>query len=219
MTMLLGIESATTRLSVALGDGVGAPSSISVDGDRRHVEILAPTIRDLCVLAGVSLGAVEGIAVDVGPGLFTGMRVGIATAQGLAVALGVPVHPVRSVDVVAHRFRHAVVPVVVVIDARRGEVFRLVHHGGRAQGAVACTTPAEVAAEVALLGPCHVVGDGAVRYRALMEEVAGAVVSAGWPSAEAVIALARAVEPVEPAAVHPMYMRDADAVANFEVAR
>jgi tRNA threonylcarbamoyladenosine biosynthesis protein TsaB len=220
MTMVLGIETATPRLSVALGDASGIVASLSIDGERRHVEELAPLVRRLSELARVALTDVDLLAVDVGPGLFTGMRVGIATAQGLAVALGLDVVPVRSCDVLAHPLRHAGRPVVVAVDARRGEVFRSVHRAGRTDVDVTCTAPEAVAAEIALLGPCLAVGDGALRYREVLEAEGEVEILPTRPSADAVVELAlRAPAALDPALLEALYLRDADAIPNFEVAR
>jgi tRNA threonylcarbamoyladenosine biosynthesis protein TsaB len=220
VTRVLGIETATSRLSVALGDESGA-ASISVDGDRRHVEELAPIIERLVDLTGWRLTDLELLGVDIGPGLFTGMRAGIATAQGLALALGLHVVPVRSVDVIAHPFRHAGRPVVVVVDARRGEVFRSIHRDGEVVVEPTCTAPAAVAAEVELLGPSLVVGDGAVRYRSVFEAAGEVEIVPGSPSAEAVVALAvgSPESAVDPSLLEALYLREADAKPNFEVAR
>lgn len=221
MTLVLAIESATSRCALALGHEQGVLASWSVDGDRRHVETLAPAIAEACRTAGVSLGQLDALAVDVGPGLFTGMRVGIATAQGLALALGVPVHPVLSLDVLAHPLRHGDRPVVAVVDARRGEVFHSQRAAAGPPSPAACSTPLALAAELAALGPCVAVGDGAARYRPLFE-AAGVQVVAALPSVEAALELALAAraagEPgLDPADVQACYLRTPDAKANFTV--
>ena len=221
MTLLLAIETATPRCSVALGQEGGVLASCSVDGDRRHVEAVAPAIAAIGRAAGVALGDLDGVAVDVGPGLFTGMRVGIASAQALAVALGLRVHPVRSLDVLAHPLRHAGWPVAAVVDARRGEVFRSLHRAGVEILPPSCLTPTEVVAELAEVGHCLAVGDGAVRHRAVFD-AAGIEVIPGMPGAESVLELAlRGVtggEPgLDPAQVQAFYLRAPDARPNFAV--
>ena len=221
MTLVLAIETATPRCALALGHEQAVLASWSVDGDRRHVETLAPAIAAACQGAGVRLGQLDALAVDIGPGLFTGMRVGIATAQGLALALGVPVHPVLSLDVLAHPLRHDNRPVVAVVDARRGEVFHSQRAAGGPPSPAACSAPAELAAELATLGPCVAVGDGAARYADLFE-AAGAEVVAALPTAEAALELAMAAcaagDPgLDAAEVHARYLRTPDATANFRV--
>lgn len=222
MTLVLAIETATPRCSVALGSEDGVLDSSSVDGDRRHVEALVPAIAAACRVAGLALEDIDAVAVDIGPGLFTGMRVGIATAQGLAVALGLPVHPVLSLDALAHPFRHADRPVAAVVDARRGEVFRSRHRSGVAVAAPTCCTPEALAAELSDLGPSLAVGDGAARHRALLEAVAGVEVVAAIPAAESVLELALAAVAggapgLDPGQVQALYLRAPDARANFAV--
>jgi len=187
----------------------------------RHVEALVPAIAVACRSAGVSLGDIEAVAVDVGPGLYTGMRVGIAAAQGLALALAVRVHPVCSLDALGHPFRHVERPVASVVDARRGEVFWAVNRAGQAAPTAACCTPDVLADELAALGACLAVGDGAVRYRQMLE-AAGAKVTAAMPSAESVLELAlsarAAGDPgLDAAEVEALYLRAPDARANFTV--
>ncbi len=222
MTLLLAIETATPRCSVAVGHEGGLLASFSVDRDRRHVEALAPAVAEISRAAGVVLGDLDGVAVDVGPGLFTGMRVGIATAQALGVALGIGLHPVRSLDVLAHPFRHAGCPVASVVDARRGEVFRSLHQAGAEVVPPGCSTPSALAAELAELGRCLAVGDGAERHRALLATVGGVEVVAAMPSAESALELALAAvaagaAALDPGQVQALYLRAPDARANFAV--
>ena len=222
MTVVLAIETATPRCSVALGHEGGVLASFSVERDRRHVEALVPAIHAIGRAAGVALADVDAVAVDVGPGLFTGMRVGIATAQGLAVALGRAVHPVRSLDVLAHPFRHAGIPVAAVVDARRGEVFRSVQRGGVELVPPGCCTPGELAAELAALGPCLAVGDGASRHRGPLGAVDGVEVVPAMPSADSALELALAAVAagapgLDAAQVQALYLRAPDARANYAV--
>ena len=81
--LTLGIETATERVSVALGDHDGVLGSIDITRGRRHAETLTPAIEFLCRQADVKIDEVAVVAVDVGPGLFTGMRVGIAAAKAI----------------------------------------------------------------------------------------------------------------------------------------
>ena len=99
--LVLAIESATDAAGVALADGVGTLAQESLGRGRRHAETIAPAIRSCCQMAGVTLSQVEAVVVDVGPGLFTGLRVGVGTAKALAYALGIPLVAVSSLDVLA----------------------------------------------------------------------------------------------------------------------
>lgn len=221
MTLVLAIETATPRCSVALGHEDGLLASFSVDRDRRHVETLVPAITAACAVAGVALADLDAVAVDTGPGLFTGMRVGIATAQALSLALDLTVHPVCSLDVLGHPFRHAGRSVAAVVDARRGEVFRALYRDGLEVVGPGCTGPAALAAELTGLGGGLAVGDGAVRHRAVFE-AAGAEVVAAMPTGEAALELALAAVAggaagLDPAEVQALYLRAPDARSNFAV--
>jgi len=97
----LAIETATESVGVALAGDDGIIASVEVHEGRRHAEVLAPAIDFACRHAGVDLGKIAAVGVDVGPGLFTGMRVGAATAKAMGQALQIPVVGVSSLDVLA----------------------------------------------------------------------------------------------------------------------
>lgn len=88
--LILGIETATEQVGVALGGHEGVIASFEVVRGRRHAETLVPSIQFMLRQADVELDELGCIAVDVGPGLFTGMRVGLASAKALAQALRIP---------------------------------------------------------------------------------------------------------------------------------
>lgn len=145
--MIIAIETATTAVGVALIHGDDVIAEVTIGG-RRHAETLVPAIQFLCAHTGSALSDAVAIGVDIGPGLFTGLRVGVATAQGLAMSLGIPVIGVRSLDALAARAPHidgtaadvpdadgrgatthepwadaGRIPVATLLDARRGEVY------------------------------------------------------------------------------------------------
>jgi tRNA threonylcarbamoyladenosine biosynthesis protein TsaB len=120
---ILAIDTATPQVSAALGDGGRVLASFRSLAGRRHGESLAPGLAFLAQASGVPLASVEMIAVDAGPGLFTGLRVGLATAKALASALGVEVVALTSLDILAHPHAGAGPWVASVVDARRHEVF------------------------------------------------------------------------------------------------
>ncbi len=101
---LLAIESATDMVGVALIRDDGASAERVHDGGRAHAELLVPAIEEVCAVSGCTIADVDRIAVDVGPGLFTGLRVGVATAKALAQALGVGIVGVSSLDILAAAF-------------------------------------------------------------------------------------------------------------------
>ena len=121
--IILGIDTATPQVGVAIGGHEGVIGSFSTSKGKRHTETLVPAIDFLCRQAHIELDEIGAIAVDVGPGLFTGLRVGVSTAKAMASALRVPVIGVTSLDLLAFPLRWSNRRILSVVDARRGEVF------------------------------------------------------------------------------------------------
>ena len=124
--LVLGIESASDQCGCALVAESGVLAETRLALPRRHAEALAPQMRFVCEQAGVALADVDTVAVDCGPGLFTGLRAGLATAKATAAALGIGLVPVGSLEALAHGAAAVAQPgetVLSVLDARRGEVF------------------------------------------------------------------------------------------------
>ena len=144
MTHVLAIATSTPQVSVALRGPAGPVGHLALQAGRRHGESLAPAIQSLVRMAGVDLRSLDRIAVDTGPGLFTGLRVGVATAKALGSALDVAVVACSSLDLLAHPHRHLRRPVASVVDARRGEVFWARYEP--VDGGMAAVTDAAVAA-------------------------------------------------------------------------
>lgn len=120
--ILLGFDTATAAVTVAVHDGARALATDSTVDARRHGELLAPMIGSVLAQAAVRVHDVDGIAVGVGPGPYTGLRVGVVTALSMSQALGVPAYGVCTLDVIAAMVADGH-PVTVVTDARRREVF------------------------------------------------------------------------------------------------
>lgn len=225
--IVLGIETATAQAGCALAGVEGVLASFHVARGRRHAEVLVPAIEFTCRQAGVQLKEVSVVAVDVGPGLFTGLRVGVATAKAIAQGLRVPMVGLSSLDLLAFTVRHTTRLIAAVIDARRGEVFsalyRPVPGGVQRLGPPTVSSPEDVASELMARNEETVmVGDGAQRYAA---ELAGDHVEIAdgglaYPSAAALVELAhpRAIreEFVQPREVEPLYLRKSDAELNWE---
>ena len=160
--MLLAFDTATTAVTVALHDGERVVASQTRVDARRHGELLAPAITAVLDEAWVPRQDVTAIAVGVGPGPFTGLRVGLVTARTLGLALEVPVYGVCTLDVLAAEAVDAGVvgeAFLVATDARRKEVYWASYdgQGGRLDGPHV-SRPADVATD----GP--VVGAGALLY-------------------------------------------------------
>lgn len=120
--LLLGIDTSTPAVTVALYDGSRVVAESTTVDARRHTELVAPAIVEVLDIAGARRSDLTGIAVGVGPGPFTGLRIGLVTARVLASVLGIPVSGVCSLDVVAAGVRTAG-PFAVATDARRGEIY------------------------------------------------------------------------------------------------
>jgi tRNA threonylcarbamoyladenosine biosynthesis protein TsaB len=88
--LILGIESATVQVGCAIGGHEGVLASAHSAKGKRHAESLTPSIQFICEQAGIVLSEIGVVAVDIGPGLFTGLRVGVATAKAIAFALRIP---------------------------------------------------------------------------------------------------------------------------------
>jgi tRNA threonylcarbamoyladenosine biosynthesis protein TsaB len=225
--LVLGLETSTPRSSVALVEDDRVVASASLGVPRRHGEFLAPAIHFCLEQAGVDIDRVAGIAVGLGPGLYTGLRVGIATAQTLAAARSLPVVGLSGLDVLAFRARYVRRLLCTAIDARRGELFwafyRHAPGGVQRVGELELGTADRLAAEIEELGEeCLVIGDGGLRARRELEdagaEVAGPDVA--WPHAAelAELAVPRFVreETQRPTDLQPIYLRQADARIGWE---
>ena len=229
--IVLALETATELVGAAVADESGVRACAWAAGRRRHAEALAPSVAHVCEQAGIALNEVTVVAVDVGPGLFTGLRVGVATAKGLAEGLGVGVVAATSLELLAVGALDAGVagPVLAVVDARRAEVFAARYEASGGPVPLELDPPRLWAPDAlaAALDPgpegLIAVGDGAHRYAGLLGAVAGVTVAgpaarAPAPDALARLALARLGSggaAVPPAEVEPLYLRDADARSNW----
>lgn len=216
--LTLAVTSSTAVVGVALTKGASVMSERHCSTDRRHAEELTPMIRDVLAEAGVALHDLDRFAVDVGPGRFTGLRVGIASIRTLAFAVDKPVVGVSSLAALA-----ATQPgrcVTAVIDARRAEVFQqrfvAVEQGGHRAVSGPAYGPPEVMVSHAASGDV-VVGDGADRY----VEVYGSVESIEYvaniePLAVNIARLSLDLDAVPGSQVVPLYLRDPDVQVNIK---
>jgi len=231
---VLGIDTATAVTSVAVGSETGACAAVAVRHERAHAEVLAPSVRWVLDRAEVEPGSLGGIAVGIGPGLFTGLRVGVATAKALAQAWRLPMVAVPSLDLVAFAHRHTARTVCAVIDARRGELFAALYRhapgGVQRLSRYAVLRPDRLAAELeARREDVLLCGAAVTAYAASFEHLDERVHLAGRtgsaPSAEALIELAlprfHREEYTLPLDVSPMYLRrpDVDPAVERRLAR
>lgn len=225
--LVLSLETSTPRSSVCLAGPQGPVASASVGIPQRHGEFVAPAL-DFCLRqAGVTVEAITGVAVGIGPGLYTGLRVGIALARAFAAARRLPMVGLSGLDVLAFKVRHVRRLTCACIDARRGEVFWAFYRS--APGGVQRLTelrlgsPEKLAAEIEGYGEeCLVIGDGAIRYSEVLASVdacVGGMESAAPDAAElAELAIPRFLreETMRPDELQPIYLRVADTRMGWE---
>ncbi len=168
---LLAFDTATPATAVAVLDGDSSSEEVHVPqaGERPgHASQLLPLAARALERRGLTFAALDRIAVGTGPGTFTGLRIGIATARALAQATGAALVGVSTLRVLAHGARdEADGPVMSVLDARRGEAFVAAYDGDDEIVPPAAVTP-EILVSIARPGWLGV-GDGAVRFRDVLE--------------------------------------------------
>jgi tRNA threonylcarbamoyladenosine biosynthesis protein TsaB len=220
--LVLGLETSTPQSSVCLATERGPLASATLARGQAHGEFLVPAVAFCLERAGLGIRDVNGVAVSLGPGLYTGMRVGITTAQTLAHARRLPVVGLASLDLLAFGVRHVRRLICAVIDARRGELFWAFYR--TAPGGVQRTSefrlgpPSKLAGEVeSTAEDVLAVGDGALATRALLESTGAEVASPlfAHPSAAALceLALPRFIreDTLRAEDLRPIYLRRADA--------
>ena len=225
--LILGIETATVQAGCAIGGHEGVLASAHSAKGKRHAENLTPAIEFICEQAQIELSEIGLVAVDVGPGLFTGLRVGVATAKAIAFALRVPMIGVSSLDLLAFPVRFSPRLIVAAIDARRNELYyafyRQVPGGVQRISEHAVGSADDLASELLAIGEeVLLVGDGAHRYREAFDGLAKVeIVDPGnsYPSAASLVQLAHAralrEDFTQIDAIEPIYLRRPDAEINW----
>ena len=213
--LILGITTSTAQVGCAIGGHEGVLGAIHSTRGRRHAETLTPAIEFLCRQTRVELGEIGAIAVDLGPGLFTGLRVGVAAGKALAHARRLPMIGVTSLDLLAFPLRHSHRRIVCALDARRGEIFHACYR--QSPGGVQRVTAARGRRRPTTWRPsCWplgeevlLVGDGALRYRRVFEPVRRVEIAdhgEAYPLAGSLVQLAHAQalreEFVQPGGAH-----------------
>lgn len=129
--MLLAVDTSTTQFSMALMDMDGSVSAeYAASGGKNRFVHLMPTLRFLLETTQADLGDVRCLAAALGPGSFTGLRVGLSMAKGLCHALGVPLIGVPSLMALACLAAPSAIPIAPLLDSRRGEFFTALFHTG-----------------------------------------------------------------------------------------
>jgi tRNA threonylcarbamoyladenosine biosynthesis protein TsaB len=219
---VLGIDTSTpaSAACVLRSDGEAfevEPAPARVGGRPGHASELMPAVADCMERSGLRWDELDAVAVGVGPGPFTGLRIGVTTARALAHAHGAELRPVSSLAALAHGLSEDDgVPSLPVIGAGRGEVFAALHAAGEQLWEPFAATPGALAERIREENVAPLAGgDGAVRFRDVLE-AAGADVPPDDSRAHvvrgiAVCRLAATVAPVPAEAVLPDYLRLPDA--------
>lgn len=216
---MLVLDTATAAVTTALveiaevtqpGGTAVLAERVTVDG-RAHGELLAPQIESVLAEGGAKTRDLTAIVAGVGPGPFTGLRVGLVTAASLSASLGVPSYGVCTLDALGAATRQAQGRVLVATDARRREIYWAVYEAGRPLTPPAVNRPADVAPQLAGHGVRTAVGVGAELYA----EVLGVPVAQPLfpPAAElAWLAEQRVRDRAPGELLIPLYLRRPDAV-------
>ncbi len=211
--LVLALDTSTPAISAGLvelvpgGEPLERGRCVRVDA-RAHAEQLAPAIQECLERAGVDMPAVRAVAVGVGPGPFTGLRVGLGTAAAISAALGVATYGVCSLDAIVPESGAG--PYAAVTDARRKEVYWAPYAAdGHRLADAAVTRPAVLPDQLASFGVVRLVGAGAQLYA----DVLGLPV--GPPSYPDVVQLAartaeRALRSAPTERLQPLYLRRPD---------
>jgi tRNA threonylcarbamoyladenosine biosynthesis protein TsaB len=214
---VLGFDTSTAATSVCVLRDDGEAFEVTSPDERlleppAHARELMPAVADVMERAGLGYGQLDALAVGVGPGTFTGLRIGVTTARALAHAEDLPLHPVSSLAALAAgidaEFR------LPLIDAKRGELFAALYRDGEERWPPFAATPEAVAKKVRDASFTVVAaGDGSLRFR---EVLVAAGIEIGPAGAHAVRALhvcrlASRVPAASPETVLPNYLRDPDA--------
>ena len=216
---LLGIDTSTPAASAGVLRADGAAFELSPPPERlgrppAHARELMPAVAQVMERAGVRWGELEAIAVGVGPGTFTGLRIGVATARALGMAAELPLRRVSSLAALAAGIDAPLK--LPLIDARRGEVFAALFEGDRELWPPFAASPEALVARLGegAFSP-RAAGDGSLRFRGMLEE-AGIQVEPDKSEAHVVRALnvcrlGRGAPDESPEAVLPEYLREPDA--------
>ena len=217
--LTVAIETATIACALGVASD-GHTVTRVVDHDRHHTETLIASLATMVSELGARPRDITTVVVDRGPGLFTGLRVGVATARALADAVGATLIGVTALDLYAHGAQAAGVrgDLLCAVDGRRGEIFvqrfALSDDAVTAADEPSVARPRETVITWATNGaPITFTGDGVARYLTDFAAVPNGTV---WEATVPPVAVALgwgATQPADP--VTPLYLRDADAVANF----
>ena len=219
---VLAVDTATKICSVAVVENNALLSELTVNHGHTHSTHLMPMVDTLLSQCGLSVKDLDGFAITIGPGSFTGLRIGLSTIKGLAVATGKPAAGVSTLDALASQFPYAGCMICPMIDARKGEVYAAgyTYQDGtlRQIRPAMAVSPEDAVSSIA--GTCLYVGSGARLYRDRITDAAGSravFVPAGQNDIRAatvgILGLQQLsqVQPTHLSQLNPWYIRASDA--------
>jgi tRNA threonylcarbamoyladenosine biosynthesis protein TsaB len=212
---VLGLDTSSDASTACVLREDGQHFELATDpGSRAHARELMPAVAAVMDRSGLDWDGLQAIAVGIGPGAYTGLRIGIATARALARATGLELRPVSSLGALAKGIGGELV--LPLIDARRGELFAALYERGEERWPPFAARPEAVAERVKAEGIVPLAaGNGSVRFRGVLEAAGIRVEPDGSQGHEVralhVCELAAGVSPAPPEAVLPDYLRLPDA--------
>lgn len=225
MVNLLALDTSTLHAAVAIGTVTGAVHTASPDPAQRHGRNLVPTIRDLLREAGLAPRDLGGIAVGIGPGSYTGLRIGVTAAKTLAYALSTPLVSLDSLEILARNAPDDALRVAVIADAQRGELYTAEFVREAPAAPLIRATPTQIEPQdvwlTRLAQGTHVLGPGLERLRSPLADVyRRADPAASWPDPIHLLNLAREAwasgRRDAPWFLEPQYLRRSAAEEQWE---
>ncbi len=181
--LILGIDTSSSYLSIAVRDEDRLITELNFHSPRRCSSTLLPLIKYVFGYIDLPLEKIDGLAVSLGPGSFTGLRIGLSTIKGLSFALSRPVVGIPTMDVLAENLVLSSQHLCPVIDAKRGQVYATIYKSDgrkiKKLSAPMVISPAELLKKIkskigkAKKAPIIFLGDGLVQYRDLIKTKAG----------------------------------------------
>lgn len=224
---ILGIETSTKTGSVAIVSEDGVVAQYSLNIEVTHSERLMSTVDRVLKDTGLAVPDLDGFSVAIGPGSFTGLRIGLSTVKGLALATGKPIAAVPTLQALAWNLPYSVYPVCPLLDARKNEVYAALYRfAGTAlvqvlpETAISIFRLAEQISEKVVF-----TGEGSRIFRNGIQEVFGeravfaphsAVLPSGAKVAEIGLDMIKSGRQVEPDRLTPLYIRRPEAEVIWE---
>jgi tRNA threonylcarbamoyladenosine biosynthesis protein TsaB len=225
---ILAIETATIAGSIAIfDDSAGLIGEVRVDVKVAHAERLMPSIEWLLTASGVAVHEIDAFAISIGPGSFTGLRIGLSTVKGFSYATGKPIVPVPTLDAFARTLPFCSYMICPLFDARKNEVYAALYKwDGNVCGKI---LPETAISPAELLNGIHertvFMGEGAIRYREIISDALGgnavfAPASRMSPAASAVAEIAeeklKQGMVADPVSLTPFYIRRSEAEIRWK---